>query len=75
MQIMINIPDNIPRNELKFRIKEFEESLVNELKEDEEEGVLKEILNKLRSKKTFKGIKDPAAWQREIRRDRILPYR
>ncbi len=75
MQVVINVPDNIPRNELKFRIKEFEENLANELKEDEEAGILKKSLNELRTRGTFKGIKNPIAWQKKIRRDRDLPYR
>lgn len=74
MQVMINVPDNIPTNELKLRIKEFEESLKNELNK-EKKGILRDVLNKLRSKGTFKGIKDPAEWHREVRKDRVLPYR
>ena len=75
MQVTVNVPDNIPGKELEIRIKEFEESLANEVKKEEKKGVLKEALDKLRSKGTFKGIKDPIAWQKEIRRDRVLPYR
>ncbi len=72
MHVMISVPDNILWKELKYRIKEFEENLANELKTVEEVGILKETLIKLRSKGTFKGIKYPSAWQKEVRRDRDL---
>jgi hypothetical protein len=36
---------------------------------------LKKSLSELAKFGTFKGIKDPSAWQREIRQDRLLPGR
>ena len=76
MQVTINVPDNIPRHELKYRIKEFEESLVDGLTVDQgKKGVLRDVLLRLRSKGTFSAIKDPVAWQREVRGDRDLPCR
>jgi hypothetical protein len=35
----------------------------------------REALAKLRAADPFKDLVDPAAWQREIRRDRALPAR
>ncbi len=75
MQVTVNVPDNIPQNELRARIKEFEKSLNEQLTERNETAALKEPLNKLRAKGTFSGIKDPAQWQKTIRRERDLPYR
>lgn len=37
--------------------------------------ILKKAFENLASSKTFADIDDPAAWQREIRRDRSLPGR
>jgi len=36
---------------------------------------IQKILAELQALKPFAGIKDPVAWQREIRRDRPLPGR
>ena len=75
MQVTINVPDDIPRHELQLKIKEFEESLASELRKEQEKGDIKSALNKLRSKGTFKGIQNPSSWQKDVRRDRDLPYR
>ena len=43
---------------------------------DEQRGVrIKASFHQLARRKTFSGITDPVAWQREIRRDRSLPGR
>ncbi|MEK9196123.1 MAG: hypothetical protein AAB914_02025 [Patescibacteria group bacterium] len=34
-----------------------------------------EAMHRLQEMQPFSGIKDPVAWQREIRKDRKLPYR
>jgi len=75
MQVTINVPNHLSPSELKWRIQEFEESLARESQQQPQPGLLKEALDKLRGKGTFKKIKDPAKWQREIRRDRDLPHR
>jgi len=75
MQVSINVPENIPPEELNWKIKEFEKSLKGEAVDLEQEGVLKDSLDKIRSKGTFKHIEDPVAWQEEIRKDRVLPRR
>lgn len=75
MQVMVNVPDAINQAELQFRIKEFENDLASKFRNKEEQISLGELLCKLRSKKTFRNIKDPVAWQRETRRDRALPDR
>lgn len=36
---------------------------------------IQQLWKELRALKPFKGIKDPIAWQREIRKDRSLPGR
>lgn len=38
-------------------------------------GRIQEILRQLQEAGAYKDIKDPVAWQREIRRDRPLPGR
>ena len=75
MQITIQVPDNVPLDKLKSRVKEFEETLAEELKTDEKKGGIKEALIKLRNKGTFKKINNPVEWQKKIRKDRVLPDR
>lgn len=41
----------------------------------QDRGRVQEILQQLQAIGTFKDIKDPVAWQRELRKDRPLPGR
>ena len=43
--------------------------------EKEKPKTIKETLDLLRLADPFKNLSDPAAWQREMRQDRELPYR
>ena len=43
--------------------------------DDERVARRREVLAKLRAANPFKGIDDPAGWQREMRRDRAMPTR
>lgn len=43
--------------------------------EDQIRGRFAEALRKLQALNPFSGIPDPAAWQREVRKDRPLPGR
>ncbi len=43
--------------------------------EEEDKRSITEILHALHKTRPFKDIKDPVAWQREIRKDRDLPGR
>ncbi len=36
---------------------------------------IQKVLHRLQEARAYKGIKDPVAWQREIRKDRSLPGR
>jgi hypothetical protein len=36
---------------------------------------IQQLWKELQALKPFKGIKDPVAWQRKIRKDRVLPGR
>ena len=36
---------------------------------------IQEIIRKLQETNIYSGIKDPAAWQRRVRKDRLLPGR
>jgi len=46
------------------------------IQSNEENGVeIARVLKRMAERKALSEIKDPAAWQREIRRDRALPER
>ncbi len=48
----------------------------SEVKQEDERGAkMADLLEQLASQDAFKEIDDPAAWQREIRQDRVLPER
>ena len=74
---VISVEDDYPIEKLLKEFKNVEPyGLQEELEEDETDELLK-LIRQIRNNKNsaFKKIKDPVAWQREIREDRILPFR
>jgi hypothetical protein len=80
-QQLITLPENLQAEILdfvmflKFRHNKSNSIYDNPLTEEQRKRKIVDCLTKLAERNPFFEIKDPIAWQREIRKDRPLPGR
>jgi hypothetical protein len=70
----LHLPLPVELRKSKVRVTATVQDIRDETERPTQEDALN-ALRKLREFGTFKGISDPVAWQREIRKDRSLPGR
>ena len=80
-QHLTNLPENLQAEILDFVMflkykqhKSFYNS-DNVLTEEQRRPIIGDCLTRLAQRNPFSDIEDPVAWQREIRKDRLLPGR
>ncbi len=72
-RITIEIKDEKTKKRLLEYIGKIEANIVDESGKNGPKVV--KVMNEIAEKKGLMSIKDPVAWQREIRKDRKLPFR
>lgn len=72
--VHLPVPPELRNQKLKVTAS-IEPAVLDPERESQRVRELREITEQIRAKNPFKDILDPVEWQREVRRDRKLPFR